>query len=98
MALTCLSKTTWNRYRDTSFHSPSIYRNDCSGIILNKLHTSLHSYMTPRIETTAEKKLIGKHLKMSLANNRTGELWKNFIPRRNEITANRNTDLISMAV
>ncbi|HEY3429641.1 MAG TPA: GyrI-like domain-containing protein [Cyclobacteriaceae bacterium] len=54
--------------------------------------------MTPRIETTAEKKLIGNYLKMSLANNKTGELWKNFIPRRKEITTNRNTDLISMAV
>jgi hypothetical protein len=29
----------------------------------------------PGIENLNEKKLIGKRLEMSLANNRTGELW-----------------------
>jgi hypothetical protein len=40
----------------------------------------------PRTETLKEKKLIGKRLKMSLAYNKTGELWESFIPRRKEIT------------
>lgn len=52
--------------------------------------------MTPRIEILNEKKLIGKRLTMSLANNKTGELWKNFMPRRNEIQNKVSNDLISM--
>lgn len=54
--------------------------------------------MTPRIETLNEKKLVGKRLTMSLANNRTGELWKSFMPRRKDITNNLTNDLISLAV
>ena len=54
--------------------------------------------MTPRIETSNEKKLAGNRLKMSLAVNRTGELWKSFMFRRKEITNNLNHDLISMSV
>ena len=34
--------------------------------------------MTPRIETLSEKKLIGRQLRMSLADNKTGEPWKSF--------------------
>ncbi len=54
--------------------------------------------MQPRIENLKEKKLVGKRLTMSLANNKTGELWKSFIPRRREITNNLTNDLISMQV
>ena len=54
--------------------------------------------MTPRIEHLKEKKLVGKRLKMSLADNKTGELWKSFMPRRKEIANNLTTDLISMTV
>jgi AraC family transcriptional regulator len=54
--------------------------------------------MTPRIENLNEKKLIGKRLTMSLINNKTGELWQSFMPRRNEITNTVSTDLISMQV
>jgi AraC family transcriptional regulator len=35
--------------------------------------------MTPRIEKLDDKKLIGKRQTMSLANNKTGELWKSFM-------------------
>ena len=35
---------------------------------------------------------------MSLANNKTGELWKNFAPRRREITNNLTNDFISMQI
>ncbi|MFE3867823.1 GyrI-like domain-containing protein [Flavobacterium sp. LS2P90] len=41
--------------------------------------------MNPRIETLLEKKLIGKRMTMSLANDKTPELWKSFMPRRKEI-------------
>jgi AraC family transcriptional regulator len=54
--------------------------------------------MTPRIETLKEKKLAGTRLKMSLADNKTGELWKGFMARRKEIINNLTNDLISMQV
>lgn len=54
--------------------------------------------MEPRIENLKEKKLIGKRMRMSLANNRTGELWKSFMNRRKEITNNLTNDLISMQI
>jgi AraC family transcriptional regulator len=50
----------------------------------------------PRIEILKEKKLIGTRFTMSLVNNKTGELWKNFIPKRNEIVNNVSNELISM--
>jgi AraC family transcriptional regulator len=54
--------------------------------------------MIPRIETLNEKKLVGKRLTMSLASNKTGELWKSFMPGRKEITNHLTNDLISMQV
>lgn len=54
--------------------------------------------MNPRIEHLKEKKLIGKCLRMSLANNKTGELWKSFMSRRKEITNNLSNELISMQI
>jgi len=54
--------------------------------------------MEPRIETLQDKKLIGTNLTISLTNNKTGEIWKNFMPRRKEITNNLSNDLISMAI
>ncbi len=52
----------------------------------------------PRIENLREKKLVGKKLQMSLANNRTGELWASFMPLRNSIKGAVTKDLISMQV
>ena len=52
----------------------------------------------PRLETLAEKKLIGKRLQMSYANNRTGELWRSFMPRRKAIQNAVNSDLISLQI
>jgi AraC family transcriptional regulator len=54
--------------------------------------------MNPVIKITIEKKLIGKRIIMSLADNKTFELWKSFMPRRKEIRNNLNTDLFSMQV
>jgi AraC family transcriptional regulator len=54
--------------------------------------------MEPRIETLKAKKLVGKKLKMSLADNKTGELWRSFMPRRREIKNNLNSELFSMQV
>lgn len=52
----------------------------------------------PRIKTLVEKKLVGKKLSMTLAENKTGELWRSFMPRRKEIANNLTSDLISMQV
>jgi len=54
--------------------------------------------MTPRIELLAEKKLIGKHITMSLANNKTVEVWRGFITQRKEIKNNIGTDLYSLQI
>ncbi len=48
------------------------------------------------MEILREKKLAGHHLTMSLAQNRTDELWKNFLPKRKLINNLLNQDLISM--
>lgn len=54
--------------------------------------------MQPRLETLAEKKLLGKRLAMSLSDNKTGELWRSFIPRRREIQTSIGAELYSMQV
>lgn len=41
--------------------------------------------MQPTITKLTEKKLVGMSLGMSLAQNRTAELWRSFMPRRSEI-------------
>jgi AraC family transcriptional regulator len=51
-----------------------------------------------RTETIPEKKLIGKSIKTSFANDRTFDLWKNFMPRRKEILNNLSTDLFSLQI
>ena len=54
--------------------------------------------MEPRIETLKQKKLIGKRLSMTFADNRTHELWKGFMPAKKEIKNTLSTDLISMQI
>lgn len=54
--------------------------------------------MNPIIKTLSTKKLIGKNLKMSYVNNRAGELWRSFMPRRKEISNNIGSELYSMQV
>jgi AraC family transcriptional regulator len=54
--------------------------------------------MKPRIETTNEKKLIGKRLTMSLADYKASELWESFMPRRKEVVNNLTNDLVSMSI
>lgn len=52
----------------------------------------------PRIETLTEKILVGKHIRMSLSNDKTVELWQSFMPRRKEIQHTLTTDLFCMQV
>ncbi|WP_064197626.1 MULTISPECIES: GyrI-like domain-containing protein [Emticicia] len=52
----------------------------------------------PILRNLEQKKLIGKKLEMSYVNNRTGELWRSFMPRRKEITNNIGSELYSMQI
>lgn len=54
--------------------------------------------MKPRIEVISEKKLIGKHLLMSFTNDKTGALWRSFMPGRKEILNNIGAELFSIEV
>ncbi len=54
--------------------------------------------MKPVMKILQEKKLIGMRTLMSLKNNRTEELWRSFMPLRNEISNKLSDDLISMQV
>lgn len=54
--------------------------------------------MEHRIEVLDEKKLIGKSMSMSFADNKTADLWGSFMPRRKEIQNNIGTNLYSMQI
>lgn len=54
--------------------------------------------MNPEIRNLPTKKLIGKSLKMNYINNRTGELWRSFMPRRKEISNHIGPELYSMQI
>lgn len=54
--------------------------------------------MKPRIEILKNKKLVGCKLKMSLTNNKTGQLWGSFAPRVKEIKNRVSSYKISIQV
>jgi len=54
--------------------------------------------MEYRIETLSEKKLVGKKMIMTFAENKTAELWKSFMPERKEIHNIMGTNLYSMQI
>ncbi|HMI08539.1 MAG TPA: GyrI-like domain-containing protein [Flavobacterium sp.] len=54
--------------------------------------------MEYRIETLSETKLIGKRMAMSFSDNKTGELWRSFMQRRNAISDTVGSDLYSMQI
>jgi AraC family transcriptional regulator len=54
--------------------------------------------MEPRIETISEKNLVGKRIRMTLSDNKTFELWHNFMSERKEIKNRKTTDLFSLQV
>ena len=63
-----------------------------------KSQATTKNFMNPTIKVLKEKKIIGKHISMSFAENKTFELWSNFMPRRKEINNNVNNELISMQI
>jgi AraC family transcriptional regulator len=54
--------------------------------------------MVPRFEILAEKKLIGRRIKMSFSNNKTADLWRSFMPGRKEICNTVGSELFSLEV
>ncbi len=54
--------------------------------------------MIVRTELLGMKKLIGMRLPMSFRNNRTGELWRNFMHGYKEIKNKVSSDLYSLQV
>ncbi len=58
----------------------------------------MYQSIIPRIEIIQNKNLIGMRLTMSLAENKTGQLWRCFMPRRSAINNNLSEDLISMQI
>jgi AraC family transcriptional regulator len=54
--------------------------------------------MQPTIQTLTPKKLVGKKIVMSLADNKVVSLWQSFMPRRKEINNTVSSDLYSMKV
>ena len=54
--------------------------------------------MEPKLETIAEKKLVGKRIRTSFSVNRTFELWSNFMPGRKEIKNVIGTELYSIQI
>jgi AraC family transcriptional regulator len=51
-----------------------------------------------RLETCPEKTLVGKHVTVSLNNNRTAELWRSFMPLKDSIPFSVNSYLYSLEV
>ncbi len=54
--------------------------------------------MQPQIKTLYPKNLIGQSITMTFANNKTFELWRQFMPRRKEIINTVGSDLFSIQV
>ena len=54
--------------------------------------------MIPIFKIIPEKKLVGKCIKKTLADNKTFELWQSFMPRRKEIRNNLTNELLSLQV
>lgn len=55
-----------------------------------------HIEIQPYIVQLSERKLVGKRLRMSLANDKTGELWRSFMMNRKSITNAIGVNLYSM--
>jgi AraC family transcriptional regulator len=54
--------------------------------------------MKPEIKISPEKKLAGIRMMMTFSDNKTGELWRSFMPRRKELLNRVSDDLYSLQV
>jgi AraC family transcriptional regulator len=62
------------------------------------MHEFARKDMLPEIINLTSKKLIGMHLDMCLAENKTAALWQRFMPRRKEIVRAVGNDLYALQV
>nr|WP_036025972.1 GyrI-like domain-containing protein [Leptospira noguchii] len=53
---------------------------------------------SPKIELLSQKHCVGMSFRMSLIQNKTAELWKSFMAKRESITGRVSSDLISLQV
>jgi AraC family transcriptional regulator len=54
--------------------------------------------MQPRFEILPEKRFIGKRLNMAYTDNKTGDLWRSFMPQLREIENVTGTELYSIEI
>ncbi len=54
--------------------------------------------MQPRIEILPERKLVGRRMTMTLSDDKTGELWRSFMPRSKEIKHTIGSELYSLRI
>jgi len=54
--------------------------------------------LVPRIETISDKKLVGMSKKMSMLTDKTGELFRTFMPRKKEFSQLKNTNVLDLRV
>jgi AraC family transcriptional regulator len=69
---------------------------DLKSLLERLLQVINETQYRPRIEMLSPKILAGMHLSMSMADNKTGELWQSFMPRRKEIKNAVTNDLFSL--
>ena len=58
----------------------------------------MNTDQTPEFQIISPKKLVGFQLNMSLIQNRTGELWQQFMRNRHLIQNSMSADLLSMQI
>lgn len=54
--------------------------------------------LKPRIVRISEKKCVGISMQMSIIENKTGQLWGSFMPRKQEILNSVSKDLLSLQI
>ncbi|MDD4645776.1 MAG: GNAT family N-acetyltransferase [Bacteroidales bacterium] len=95
---TCL-KHHWNPVAGCAYENTASQRTLEKNGFTSKYKLLEFSFrMEPNMVNLSEKKLVGNRLTMTLAENKTADLWRAFMPRRREITNRVNKELISMQV
>lgn len=62
------------------------------------INSAYYRLKNPQITNLTKKSFVGKSLKMSFADNKTFELWREFMPRRNEIRNKVGSELYSIEI
>ncbi len=92
-----LSDAHNRQHSQSTYVVNSIFVNNKT-LLTRKLWYLVHPFPTPRIESLSEKKLVGKRLSMTFANNQTQQLWQSFMPHRQKIRHAVNADRYSLQI